>query len=58
MERNTEQNVQDIMAMGWTEDEARSFDTTERKELAATSRKIQRTASKQKPRAFAATAGR
>jgi hypothetical protein len=55
-ERNVEQNVQDIMVMGYTEDEARSLDSTERKALAATSRKLQRQASEQKPRAFAATA--
>jgi hypothetical protein len=56
MERNAEQNVQDIMAMGWTEVEARNMDSKELKELAASARRLMKTTELQKPRAFAATA--
>lgn len=60
MERYAEQNVADVMTMGLTEIEARSMDSTERKELAATARRLMKSVTKtaelQKPRAFAAHA--
>jgi hypothetical protein len=36
-----ERNVTDIMSLGWTVEEIRTFDSTEQKELARTGRKSQ-----------------
>ena len=39
-----ERNIADIMTLGWTEEEIRTFDSAEQKRLARTARRLQKQA--------------